>query len=67
MKKIFFFLLFCLFPFQVMAGNVSYWADGKIKSIDGEDVSYWGDGQIKSIGDKEVSHWGDGQIKSIGK
>ena len=50
MKKFFLVLLFCVFPFQVLAGDVSYWADGQIKSIDGQDVSYWSDGQMKSIG-----------------
>ena len=50
MKKFFLGLLFCVVPFQVLAGDVSYWADGQIKSIDGQDVSYWSDGQMKSIG-----------------
>ena len=50
MKKFFLVLLFCVFPFHVLAGDVSYWADGQIKSIDGQDVSYWSDGQMKSIG-----------------
>lgn len=31
MKKFFLVLLFCVFPFQVLAGDVSYWADGQIK------------------------------------
>ena len=48
MKKFFLVLLFCVFPFHVLAGDV--WADGQIKSIDGQDVSYWSDGQMKSIG-----------------
>ena len=39
MKKFFLVLLFCVFPFHVLAGDVSYWADGQIKSIDGQDVS----------------------------
>ena len=43
MKKFFLVLLCCVFPFQVLAGDVSYWADG-------QDVSYWSDGQMKSIG-----------------
>ena len=53
MKKFFLVLLFCIFPFHVLAGDVSYWADGQIKWIDGQDVSYWSDGQMKSIG-KEI-------------
>ena len=39
MKKFFLVLLFCVFPFHVLAGDVSYWADGQIKWIDGQDVS----------------------------
>ena len=50
MKKFFLVLLFCVFPFHVLAGDVSYCADGQIKSIDGQDASYWSDGQMKSIG-----------------
>lgn len=37
MKKFFLVLLFCVFPFHVLAGDVSYWADGQIKSIDGQE------------------------------
>ena len=50
MKKFFLVLLFCIFPFHVLAGDVSYWADGPIKSIGGQGVSCWADGQMKSIG-----------------
>ena len=55
MKKFFLVLLFCVFPFQVLAGDVSYWADGQIKSIDGQDVSYWSDGQMNCRGQKRGS------------
>ena len=52
MKKTIFacFIILALSCSLALAGNVEYWGDGTIKSIDGESVSYWGDGTIKSIG-----------------
>ena len=52
-EKILFGFAVLHIPFSRVGGRFSYWADGQIKWIDGQDVSYWSDGQMKSIG-KEI-------------